>query len=70
MIMLSTRNTTMQPRKQLEEHKLNMRGMKEFKNKPKAFYSYVREKQVKSSVSQLGLLNEHGELRNTEKDVF
>ncbi len=42
--------------------------MKEFKNKPKAFYSYVREKQkVKSGVSQL--LNEQGELTNTDKET-
>ena len=44
------------------------RIMKEFKNKPKAFYGYVRAKQkVKTGVSQLA--KEDGDLTNTDKET-
>ena len=44
------------------------RIMKEFKNKPKAFYGYVRAKQkVKTGVSQLA--KEDGNLTNTDKET-
>ena len=53
-------------RKAQAEHE--RRIMKAFKNKPKAFYGYVRAKQkVKTGVSQLE--TEEGELTNTDKET-